>query len=153
MELLLLCAVSGLISFCFPQWIPKATQNAWHREWASVLSAGSLLAAVASFRLLDLLKTACANEPDIWRQVRGKTLRAASIGVDFASFVWSIRACTDADSLWAMAAIVAVYISLPKLIRRYAGPRATAPYFALLVGAVSVLGMACLILSAAITEF
>jgi len=152
LEIAALCAVNALISFRYPHWIPKATVNTSHREWASVLSAMSLMAAVVSFRLLDLLNKACAHDRDAWRALRGQVLRIVSIGVDIASFIWSIRACTDSDSVWSTVAIVLVYAALPAMLKRI-HTRDSAAFYATLIAAASLVGVVCLVLSASVTEF
>jgi len=164
LELFSLFAISGLISYYFPQWIPKATVNPTQREWASVFSALSLLACGISLRAFGALTKTFGTDPLQWRAPNGPTLKWASMGVDAAAFFWSTRACTNRDTLIATVVIAFAYIGFPAVVKRfgadarrdvYIGSSEAAlsgAFYTRIVAAAAVAGLVCVLVSGGITE-
>jgi len=158
LELFGLFAVSGLISLCFPQWIPTATVNPTQREWASVFSALSLLACGISLRAFGSLTKAYASAPMQWRTSSSTALKWASMGVDAAAFFWSTRACTNRDTVIATVVIALAYIGFPAVLKRF--PAGTghdmhaesSERYARIVAVAAVVGLVCVLVSGGITE-
>lgn len=155
-EMGVLYGVNTWISRRFPHWIPQATVNGAQREIASALSAVSLTTAVISFGMLDVTLNACKNldaerRREAWQQIRGPLLRTGSVAVDIASFLWSIRACTNLDAGVATLIASVAFVMLPRLLMKKMGPAVRPGTFARIVAAASTTGLICILLSMAVT--
>ncbi len=155
-EMGLLYGVNTWISRRFPHWIPQATVNGAQREIASALSAVSLTTAVISFGMLDATLNACRRldaerRQQTWRQMRGPLLRTGSVAVDIASFLWSIRACTNLDAGVATVIASVAFVMLPRLLMKRLGPAVPPNAFARIVAIASTTGLICILLSMAVT--
>lgn len=180
-ELAALYGANALIARYFPHWVPKATINLTQREFASWFSAAALIGAVASFGLLDGMSKAqnrlqasilAETTVDGSAQVKpAPLLRIFTMGIDAASFIWSIRACTDTDSTVASLIGMLAYLSLPRIFARSVQAkhpqmsaqgalvvqeaplqaRAEVRHYAKAIALTSTIGMLCIALSIAIT--
>ncbi len=158
LELFGLFAISGLISWYFPHWVPKATVDPTQREWASVFSAGAMLACVISLRALSMIsKMPIAGSVQATTPTAGR-LKWASFGIDATAFLWSTRACTDRDTMIVTVAMGIAYLGFPRVLKRvigeptlWQGDGSDSPLTRIVVIAAGV-GLVCVVISGAITE-
>lgn len=158
LQLLGLFAVSGLLSLFFPHWLPIATVNPIQREWASAWSAASLLACVISVRAFGTLTQTSVRNPMSSRTSAVARLKWASMGVDAAAFLWSTRACTDRDTMIVTVLMAVAYLGFPLALKRVSGGAKHADgdddarIHTRIVAAAAAVGLACVLVSGAITE-
>ena len=158
LELFGLFALSALISWYFPHWVPKATVDPTQREWASVFSAGAMLACVISLRALSMIPKTRDLTSSRGSTSSASSLKWASIAVDAMAFLWSTRACTDRDTMIVTVVMGIAYLGFPKVLKRLTGTPASSVAYpddaavARIVAVAAGLGLICVLISGAITE-